>query len=373
MKRSFSLLLGLILLTAVAVAPEENPALATWVRTIDTGEDLPVIAAWAPGGGQLAYGTEVEVSRRKITVKDDREIYTYPSEVWVTDFEKEPKRILKGKRFRNRRGVIPSFSVTHLAWAPDGEKLAVELTDRQGESATFLLTPKGKRVKVGDGRANLLDGYGAGWLGDSESVGIMHEALNPRLLHRLSLLRVTAGRELALFREKTFAAADWMPKSHKAVLIERDRDFAEPPRLLLGDLDRGTAELIEELEDGYLGGLQATPDETIVSYFEGQEKLAVRAVNPESSVEHWPIPLGRYAWTGRSNTLLYLEPEDIGSRKGWLTLYNPADGSKVRVLSEQKVRNFWLAPDGKQLAVLTADDWPELRIYRLSLPASPSD
>ena len=373
MRRSIALLLTLILFGLMAGAQEKHQSLATWVRTIDTGEDLPVIAAWAPDGTRLAYGTKVEVSRRKITVKDDREVYSYPSEVWITDFERDPRRILKGQRFRNRRGIIPSFTVTHLAWAPDGEKLAVELTDRQGESATFLLTPKGKRVKVGERGLNLLDGYGAGWLGDSESVGVLHEVLNPRLLHRLSLLRVTAGRHLSPFRDKTFAAVAWMPRSHKAVLVERDRDFADLPRLLVGDLDKSTTELIEELQEGYLGGLQASPDETQVSYFVGQEKLAVRAAEPESSVEHWPIPLGRYAWAGRSNTLLFVEPEDIGSRRGWLTLYNPADSSKVRVLSEQKVENFWLTPDGRQLAVLTADDWPELRIYRLRLPVSSSD
>jgi len=357
----------------LAGRPQENPALAIWVRTIDTGEDLPVIAAWAHDGGRLAYGTEVEVSRRKITVNDDREIYSYPSEVWITDFVKDPKRILKGKQFRNRRGLIPSFHVTHLAWAPDGEKLAVELTDRENESATFLLTADGKRVKVGDGGPNLLDGYGAGWLGDSESVGILHEAMNPRLLHRLSLLRVTAGRNLSLFREKTFAAVAWMPDAHKAALVEQDQEFADPPRLLLGDLDRGTTEVLAELGDSYLGGLAATRDETKVSYFVGQEELAVRELGTDAAVKILPIPLGRYAWIGQGDTLLYIEPDDIGSRKGWLTLYDPASKSKVRVLSELKVSNFWLASDGKQLAVLTADKWPELRIYRLPLPAATTD
>jgi len=371
MRTLVSAFLGAALLLAggAHLQGEGAPALEL-VTTLDTGEDLAVIAAWSPDGRQLAYGTETEVSRRKFGVKTDTESYTYPSEVWVTDLAGKPKRILKRKSFRDIEGRIPSFSVTRLAWSPDGQKLAVELTDDEGESGVFLLTPEGKNVKMGSSRRNFLDGYGAGWLGDSESIGLLIEAVKPRLLHRVSLVRVSAGRELWLFREKTFAAVTWLPLAHKAVMVERDKEFAEPPRLVLGDLEKGTVEDLGELSDGYLGGLQVAPDEANVSYFVGQEKLAVRSLTTDTAVEHWPIPLGRYEWLGKNGSLLFIQPEEIGRRTGWLSLYDPAQQRKVRVLAEVPVFEFAVAPDGQRLAVLTAGEKPELRIYRLTLPPS---
>lgn len=369
MRRQVSLLLSLALLCVGGVSLRgEQQAVARWITTIEAGEDLPVIAAWSPDGRRLAYGTEREVSRREITPKRDTEVYSYPGEVWVTDLKGKPKRILKGKQFSNRKGKIPSFSVTRLAWSPDGQKLAVELSDAEG-SATFLFTPKGKNVKLGASRRNFLEGYGAGWLGDNESLGLLREAVNPRLLHRVSLVRVSAGRNLWLFRERTFAAVAWLPRARKAVMVERDREFAEPPRLVLGNLENGTVEVLDELREGYLGGLQVTPDETRVSYFVGQEKLAVRSLAAEAAVEYLPIPLGRYQWVGRSATLLFLEPEEPGRRKGWLTLYNPVQESKLRLLPEVQAYDFWVGPEGGRVAVLIAGDSPELRVYRLEIPS----
>ncbi len=369
MRAVVSALLGAALLLAGSayLRGEQGPTLEL-VTTLETGEDLAVIAAWSPDGRRLAYGTETEVSRRKFGVKTDTESYTYPSEVWVTDMVKKPERILKRKSFRDIEGRIPSFSVTRLAWSPDGQKLAVELTDDEGESGVFLLTPEGKNVKLGSSRRNFLDGYGAGWLGDSESLGLLSEAVKPRLLHRVSLVRVSAGRELWLFREKVFAAVAWLPQAHKAVMVERDKEFAEPPQLVVGDLENGTVEVLGKLDEGFLGGLQATPDESKVSYFVGQEKLAVRSLTAEALVDHWPISFGRYEWVGTNGILVYIEPEEIGRRTGWLSLYEPALQRKVRLLAEVPVFEFAVAPGGQQLAVLTAGEEPELRVYRLTLP-----
>jgi hypothetical protein len=40
----------------------------------------------------------------------------------------------------------------------------------------------------------------------------------------------------------------------------------------------------------------------------------------------------------------------------------------VRLLAEVPVFEFAVAPDGQRLAVLTAGEKPELRVYRLTLP-----
>lgn len=354
---------ALLLLAGLQAGRAQGPTLEL-VATLDTGDDLAVLAAWSPDGQRLAYGTEKQVRERKAPSLDDRETYRYPGEVWLTDFGEKPRRLFKHERFRDWVGNVPSYYVTRLEWSPDGSKLAVEVTDEQGESAVFLITTEGKAVRIGSSRVNYYPGYGAGWLDDSQSLAVLNEASKPRLLHEVYLLRVTGGRDVQLFRGKTFTAAAWLPKAHKAVLVEQNREYAEPPRLVLGDLEKGTLEALDPLEEGFLGRLAITPDESKVSYFVGQDRLAVRRVSGEAKADYWPIPLGRYQWLS-SSALLFMEPEDGGQSTGWLTLYDRATDSKTRLLPDTTLYDFWASTDGTQVAVLTAGPTPHLRIYKL--------
>lgn len=197
---------ALLLLAGLQSGIAQGPALE-FITTLETGDDLAVLAAWSPDGQRLAYATEKQVKERKPPTLDDRETYRYPGEVWLTNFADKPKRLFKHERFRDWVGNVPSYYVTRLAWSPDGSKLAIEVTDEGGESAAFLITAEGKAVRIGSSRSNVAPGYRAAWLGDGESVVVLNEASKPRLLHRVYLLRVTAGRDLELFRGKTFAAA----------------------------------------------------------------------------------------------------------------------------------------------------------------------
>lgn len=356
---------ALLLLAGLQAGQAQGPALEV-VTTLETGDDLAVLAAWSPDGQRLAYGTEKQVRERNAPSLDDRQTYRYPGEVWLTDFVEKPRRLFKHDRFRDWVGNAPSYYVTRLDWSPDGTKLAVEVTDETGESAVFLVTAEGKAARIGSSRVNFYPGYGAGWLDDSASLAVLNEASKPRLLHEVYLLRVTGGRDVQLFRGKTFAAAAWLPKAHKAVLVEQDREYVEPPRLMLGDLEKGTLVPLDPLDDGFLGRLALTPDESKVSYFVGQNKLAVRGLGAEEKAEQWPIPLGRYQWLS-SSALLFIEPEVRGQATGWLTLYDRATDSKTRLLEETTLYDFWASPDGTRVAVLTAGPAPHLRIYKLAV------
>jgi hypothetical protein len=359
------LLLGL-LVCLLGLGPSallgQSPATAP-VINVDTGEDLPLLAAWSPDGLKLAYGTEKEVERQRhpMTVGEES-IQRYPGEVWVTDFRDKPKRILKHGSFRDEKGELLNFYVTGLAWSPDGQQLAAELTDERKQSAVFLFTVEGKPLKIGSGGGNSLPGYGAAWLGQGESLGVLREAAEPRLLHRVQLLRVRAGRLLPLFGPRTFQAVAWLPKASQAVLVERDREFSQPPQLLLGDLERGTTESLGEVSE-YLGGLATTADEKRFSYFAGGQKLVVRGLDRKPEPETLPVPLGHYQWVG--GEIFYIEPKEIGRRQGWLAHLDPTTGEKQRLV-EELVQGFWPAPNGRRVAVLTVGLKPALKIYSLS-------
>ena len=331
-------------------------------------DELLITAAFSPDGSRLAYGTERRVQRRTIAADDDR-MYFYPGEVWVTDFAEKPKRILKYDFLRSREGGFLSFSVERVAWALDGSKLLIEISDERKNTATFFFSAEGKRVKLGGNGPNFAPGYGAAWLADNESVGLLSEEVSPRLLHRIHLLRATAGRALPMFGSKVFAAVAWLPLSQRVAAIERDKEFSQPPKLVLGNLETGTLEELGDVPD-YAGGLRALPDERRVSYFIGNDKLAVRALTSEAQVEVLPIPLGRYEWAG-PNAVVFIErrtgtasaPPDASGR---LVLFDRTTAQKRELLEDELVQDFWLSPDGTQVAILTAGDSPLLKVFRLN-------
>lgn len=359
-------------LLAVAPAGTQAPS-AQLEATLDTGEDLPVVAAWAPDGQRLAYATEKKIGRRRSPLSvEEGEVYYYPGEVWISDVTSQAKRILKYDFLRGREGEFFSFSIERLAWSPDGTKLAVEITDEKKNTATFLITAEGKKVKVGSSPINYVPGYGGGWLADNESLALLNEAVQPRLLHAIGVVRITAGRIIPLFADRTFAAVAWLPVAHKAVMVESDPEFARTPRLALGNLETGEFTVLDELTGGYFGGLRVAPDEATVSYFVGQEKLAVRGLARDAPLEYWPIPVGRYEWLGSRKAVLFLEPEAPGQHTGRLTLYDGARKTKERVLLEELIQDFWVSPDGQRVAVLTAGLKPVLKVYRLGqAPGTP--
>jgi hypothetical protein len=327
---------------------------------LSVASDDPVVTAALSTDGRVAYATKKSVQYG--------ERWQRRAEVYVARLAgpaKEKKRIVRDNYFRDAtdpRRPLP-FAVERLAWSPDGSGLAVEMAPTGEATATFFFKSTGGEMKLGSG-GNGVGGYGATWLAEGRSVGLLEEGVSPRLLHRVLVVRMEAGRAVGLFRPRTFAGVAWLSGKMQAVLAERDKDFAQPPRLLLGDLNSGAVTDLGSDPD-YLGGLRATPDGERFSYFAGQKKLLLRKLTGEVAGEI-VIPFAHYEWLGASDALIFLDPEKPGVPGGWLAVWDPATQASQRLLPDERIADFWVAPDGSHVAVLTTDEVSQLKIYNLT-------
>lgn len=315
-----------------------------------------VVTAALSSDGRLAYAVE------KSVVSGERR--QKRAEVYLMSLAgKGKKRFVRYEAMpdpANPRRLL-AFSVERLEWSPDASKLAVEISDR-GATAVFLFNSNGDPVELPNG-ANSVRGYGAKWLADNSSLGVLEEAASPRLLHQVLAVRVEAGRAISLFPPRTFAAVAWVPGRMQAVLVEQDKGFARPPHLVVGDLTSGEVSDLGP-EPDYVGGLRATSDGERFSYFVGQRKLLLRKLAGDV-VGSIALPFARYEWLGTGGAVVFLEPEKLGLPTGWLAVWNPETKAHERLLPEERIADFWVAPDGFHVAVLTAEEVPTLKVYRV--------
>lgn len=334
----------------------QEPPVFQLQHVLTISEEEPVLTATLSADGRLAYAVPKTIERSEVRIRG-AEVYV----MGVTG--KDKKRLLRADAFGDPDNPmrLVSFRVARLAWSPDGTKLAVEISRPQAPAAAFFFKSTGGDLRLPSGQSFVL-GYDATWLADSSSVAILSEAAAPRLLHRVAIVRMEAGRLIPLFRQQVFAAVAWLPGKMQAVLVLRDEKFAEPPRLTVGDLNSGE---LRELgpEPDFLGGLRAAPDGEHFSYFAGQRKLVRRSLTGEVAGTY-ALPFSAYEWLP-GGSLLFLEPEKPGYETGWLATWNLQTNVSERLLPDERIRRFWVSPEGSQVAVLTAEDIPALKVYRL--------
>lgn len=346
----------LLLVLGPPLVAQETPYQPELVLTVESKD--PVVTAALSSDGRLAYATT-----KTVPYGPYREQLQRRAEVFVLSLtEGKPKRIVSQDYIRDPQDPYENlaFSVARIAWSPDATRLAVEITPHGHPTATFLFKSAGGRLNLRGG-GNLIPGYTATWLADSSSLLVLEEAAPPRLLHSVLVVRVEAGRGVELFPTRTFAALAALPGKLEAVLVERDKDFAQPPAFTLGDLESGKRTSLGADAD-FLGGLRATPDKQGFSYFVGQNKLVVRKLTGEISATV-NIPFSSYEWLP-AGAVIFLEPEKPGRATGWLSAWDPKTQKSARLLPDQRIREFWISPDGTYVAVLGAEDG-ELKVYRL--------
>ena len=94
------------------------------------------------------------------------------------------------------------------------------------------------------------------------------------------------------------------------------------------------------------------------------DTLTVKNIETGEKAASLPVPLGAYKWSPLGDAVYYLEPEEIGDNTGRLLRVDLETKQKSEVLGPL-LYDFWLSPDASHIAVVTATEETELRIYRL--------
>lgn len=339
----------LLLIAGAGLAEGPQPVLTV-------SDEEVITAAWAPDSGRVAYAL--------YRTKQVREKKFRRDELWVVDLAGKKKRLVEPDEIWPPRQP-GGYEITHIAWSPDGSKLAVEATSSAQQTVFFLFDERGKCVRIGEG-ASFAPGYFAAWMGDNETVAYLTEALKPRLLFEFQIVRPRAGTGHRIFERKLAAAAAWQPRGMKVAFIERDRELEQTPPLVIGDLANGQTVASAELRDGFAGGLRFTPDGERIAYFVGGRQLEVRRLSALEQAERYRLPLSRFEFSPDAATLFYLEPERPATTRGPLTRLILGSRATEKIFGERLVDDFWISPDGKLLATLEGELRPALKVYRLA-------
>jgi len=347
---------GWLLAAAICLSPSAR-AQDTPRTTID--EDCTAVA-YAPDG-RMAYSVRHGMKTRQYHVERD--------DFWIMNTNGKRRRIIPGEKLG---GTAPfSYMVKSLLWSPNGRMLVAELdtrtvTNKEGDEReatdTLMFDQDGKEFHGITG-VLLENASNAGWLADEVTVVYLTEAVKPNLLFSIHTWRPIAARHSALFEGRTFLGAAWDAKRSLGYAVERDRNFEGPPRLQRLDLMKETAEELATL-DTYSGGLTISPSGDMAAYYLDHEVLEIRDLAAPKRMARVRIGYGEYAWSpdGR-RILLKRAPEKKTGDLVWFEvppLSAPLSGGATDVLQPTLVpllhdltfRDFQIAPDGREVAVM---------------------
>jgi hypothetical protein len=284
------------------------------------------------------------------------------------------------------RGTGPfSYTVRALRWAPDGNKLAVELGtseminddgDTREGVMTLLLDDAGREIQIEGGDSTIPGASNAAWMADGATVVFLtgeqsdqkppSDAVpSPKVL-AANLVKPSAGGKGSPFAGHLFSAVVWDPNRSAGVAIEHlanAGNMAGPAPLVALDPMRSVLRALATLE-GYAGGLTVSPSGKKVAYWVNNEQLEVRDMDAPGRAARVRIALGTVAW-GANEARVVVKRGPL-RRSGDLVLVtlpslnNIAAGSAPKVtevvaqsiLHGLEFRGFDTAPDGRSLAVV---------------------
>ncbi|MGH9775067.1 MAG: hypothetical protein ACRD50_08990 [Candidatus Acidiferrales bacterium] len=342
-----------------APAAARRAALVVFLVTAATllfAQDIPhlsiddkVTAFDIASDGRIAYAVIHLMHKREYEMQRD--------DIWMVSSEGKKTQIVKGDKLVSGNAPL-SYSIEAITFSPDGTRLAVLMdtvfvvdssgTQREAELVD-LMDAQGKEINIAGTKNSTIPGaLDATWLGDNETVAYLTEAVKPKLLFSLEIVRPAGGRGGAIFEGRQFSAVAWDAKHNAAIAVERDQGLSGPAKLISLDLIRESRKELATL-DGYLGELSISPSGSKVAYFRDGDTIEIRELSSPDKVTRVPAAYGHFYWAPDERRLLLKRGPDIKS--GDLVWVSIPDGNLTPILHDLPFRRFEISPDGRWLVV----------------------
>jgi hypothetical protein len=299
-------------------------------------------------------------------LKRIKKIIITRDDVWLAAPNGHEKQIVEGEKFVP---VPPpsSYTVESLAWSPDGERLAMNMTTQHpssedepagGAKVIALIDTDGHEIKVEGLKTRFIENAVQGtWLADSATV-VFLTGIGP---YQIMRVRPSDGRTTLLFAGHTFDAVTWDAKNNRAFALGQNLSVLGREALVELDLFRETVREVARV-DTYQGELRVSPSGKKIAYFLDGDTLEVRDLASPSKAIRLRAGFGRFQWSrDERRVLLKRGPVDKSNDLVWVGLY---DDSFVPALHDLEFHAFAIAPDGGSVAV-TEPGKGVLKVYPL--------
>jgi hypothetical protein len=347
-------------LSLILIAAAISPA----ARAQSSIEELNVEStaiAFAPDG-RLAFSTRHVYTLRSFEVQRD--------DVWLREKDGRVHRIVNGEKLIQGASALGpySYTINHLHWSPDGQRLTAELFasqlvrggGTQDQHLLLLITQEGKEIKAYGGDSVIPDVLDGTWLSDNLTVGYLTQSAKSGLMYSVGAAHSDRGRGGVLYEARPFSAISWNAKKDSALAIDLGPNLQGPPQLVLLDLMKEEHKPLATLES-FHGGLSFSPSGEKAAYFVGTDILEVREIAHPNLVARAHAPYGSIAWAGDESRVLIkegLERED--GQLFWIALPAVSGAPDATIaaaptqpeLGGKQVRDFAISPDGHILAVI---------------------
>jgi hypothetical protein len=308
-------------------------------------------------------------------------------DIWVASGPGKARKIVEADKFM----PIPppqGFRVDSLAWSPDSQRIAMNMTlqlpppgwddknnkkkgdldDSENEPplagigggrALALLGADGHEIKVAGSKTRFIEGAVDGtWLGDGASA--VYLTGGPP--YTITRVRPSDGQTTVLFGGHSFNMVIWDAKRSRAFAVGNNLSLHGHLTLVQLDLLKETVTEIADI-DNYQSSLSLSPSGTKIGYFEDGDTIdVIDLLHPTDAALRVRVGFGRFGWSrDEKRILLKRGPDDRSNILLWVGLY---DGTFASILHDLQFHDFQIAPDGQTIAV-TIPGKRVLKVYAL--------
>jgi hypothetical protein len=320
----------------------------------------------APDNSIVYAVTHIKGVKRLVIERDDVFVASGPGKI---------RKLLEANQFM----PMPppeGFRVDSLAWSPDGQKIAMNMTlqlpppgwddknrkkkgdlgddenDNEpplagvgGGRVLVLLDADGHEIKVANSKTRFIEGAVDGtWLADGKTV--VYLTGGPP--YTIMSARPEDGKITELFAGHTFQTVVWDAKHNRAFAISDSLSLTGRLSIVQLDLLEERIRVVADIQT-YQGGLSLSPSGNKIGYFEDGDNIDVVDTRHRGDVIRVRAGFGRFGWSrDERRILLKRGPDDRSNILLWVGLY---DGSFSSILHDLQFHDFEMAPDAATIAV----------------------